>query len=80
MRANVQLLIDAFHAKCDEIVALHFAGPGEWGACSKLTSYAAAESNFAQKTLGLGLKQCKKLIPIDDAQNYWEKTNRFFRS
>lgn len=34
----------------------------------------------AQKTLGLGLKQCKKLILIDDAQNYWEKTNRFFRS
>lgn len=34
----------------------------------------------AHKTLGLGLKQCKKLILIDDAQNYWEKTNRFFRS
>lgn len=33
----------------------------------------------AQKTLGLGWKQCKKLILVDDAQNYWEKTKRFFR-
>ena len=68
MRANVQLLIDAFLAKCDEIIALHFAGPGEWGACSKLTSYAAAESNCRTKNFG------PRLEAVQEAYSYRWRT------